>query len=182
MARDGVKKTALDSDPKMSAPHITVSYNGGEKRVPLSVQPSLELTDSQVDRAEGELHRVLRKLFNVDPEVAFYLHEVETKRVMSKESFREPSYCQSFPTHWYLVMDSYSATSANGSTAGSYQVSLWQLDLQCRELSHLCVRSLFPPHLQSFCSIDSSLHFYLLTSHPTPIPKCLACPPCPMVA
>lgn len=108
----------------MSTPHITVSYNGGERRVALSVRPSLELTDSQVDRAESELHRVLRKLFNMDQETAFYLHEVETKRVMSKESFREPSYCHSFPSHWYLVMDSYTATNGSNPliTAGNYQV------------------------------------------------------------
>lgn len=109
----------------MSTPCITVSYNGGEKkRVSLSVQPSLELSDFQVERAEGELQRVVRKLFNVDQETAFYLYEVETKRVMSKESFREPSYCQTFPTHWYLVIDNYS--TSNGSsliTTGSFQVS-----------------------------------------------------------
>lgn len=94
----------------MSSPHITVSYSGGEKRVSLSVKPSLELSDSQVDRAESDLHRLLRRLFAVDSGVPFYLHEVETGRVMSKESFREPSYCLTFPAHWYMVMDSSSST------------------------------------------------------------------------
>lgn len=90
----------------MGTPHITVGYKGGEKRVTLSVQPSLELSDSQVDLAESELHRLLRRLFGVDSSAAFYLHEVETGRVMSKESFREPSYCLTFPAHWYMVMAS----------------------------------------------------------------------------
>ena len=109
----------------MSSPHITVSYNGWEKRVSLSVQPSLELSDAEVDNAEGELRRLLRKLFNVEQSTAFYLHEVESGRVMSKETFREPGYCTNFPTHWYLQMDTYPTT--NGSTAmgtnNSYQVS-----------------------------------------------------------
>lgn len=103
----------------MSSPHITVSYNGGEKRVSLSVQPSLELSDAEVDLAEGELRRLLRKLFNVEQNTAFYLHEVESGRVMSKESFREPGYCTNFPTHWYLEMDSYPTSNGNATLVNS---------------------------------------------------------------
>ena len=107
----------------MNPPFITVSYNGGEKKVPLAVRPSLELSDSQVSSAQGELHKVLRKIFNVEQGVQFYLHEVETKRVMSKESFREPTYCQTFPTHWYMVMDKFTnGTGSLGLTAERYQV------------------------------------------------------------
>lgn len=105
----------------MNIPHITVSYNGGEKRVPLGVQPSLELSDSEVNIAQGELHRVLRKIFCVEQDTPFFLHEVETGRVMSKESFREPNYCVNFPTHWYLVMDGY---ATNPITTNSYQVAI----------------------------------------------------------
>ena len=126
----------------MATPLITVSYNGGEKKVALSVQPRLELSDSEVDRAESELHRVLRKLFNMEQDSSFYLHEVESKRVMSKESFREPSYCQNFPTHWYLVMDSYPA--ANGNThnslvsADSFQVSCPSLHVLYQFIAGYC--------------------------------------------
>ena len=105
----------------MNTPSITVSYNGSEKRVALSVHPSLELTDSQVENAEGELYSLLRRLFNVvDSSLAFYLHEVETGRVMSRESFRQPSYCQNFPTHWYMVLENY---PANRDTT-SFQVTI----------------------------------------------------------
>lgn len=97
----------------MNAPHITVSYNGGEKKVSLAVQPGLELSDSEVDNAQTDLHRILRKLFNVDQGQTFHLYEVVTGRVMSKESFREPTYCHTFPNHWYMVLDTYS--SSNGS-------------------------------------------------------------------
>lgn len=106
----------------MSTPYITVSYSGQEERVCLSVQPSLELSDLQVDHAEGELHLLLRKLFKVEQDITFYLHEAETRRVMSKESFREPRYCKNFPTHWFLVMDSYVATNGGSSNANSFQV------------------------------------------------------------
>lgn len=82
---------------------ITINYCGVEKRIGLSVKPSLELSDRQVDSAEHALHARLRELFNVPEDVQFYLHEAETARIMSKESFREPGYTQSFPRHWYLV-------------------------------------------------------------------------------
>ncbi len=98
-------------------PTITVSYDGSEKRVALGVQPSLELSDSEVEKAESALHTLLRRLFSVESGCAFYLHEVETGRVMSKESFRQPSYCQTFPTHWFLVLDSFSASSSSSRTA-----------------------------------------------------------------
>ena len=84
---------------------ITVSYNGREKRVPLVIQPSLELSDFQVDEAELELFRIVQHVFNVPAEAAFFLHEAETNRIMTKESFRDPSYLLEFPRHWYLTVE-----------------------------------------------------------------------------
>lgn len=84
---------------------ITVSYNGREKRIPLVIQPSLELSDFQVDEAELELFRIVQHVFNVPAEAAFFLHEAETDRIMTKESFRDPSYLQEFPRHWYLTVE-----------------------------------------------------------------------------
>lgn len=89
----------------MNPPYITVSYKSSEKKVPLALRPSLELSDFQVDSAHGDLHRLLRELFSIEEGTNFYLYEVESGRAMSKESFREPSYCQSFPSHWFMVMD-----------------------------------------------------------------------------
>ena len=101
---------------------ITVSYSGVEKRVPLAVEPSIELSDDQVNNAELDLHSRLRELFQVPSGDQFYLHEAETARVMSKESFRE--YTVTFPSHWYLVSsgDSYRETSSlqqNGLQVGA---------------------------------------------------------------
>ncbi len=111
----------------MSLPHIKVSYNGEEKKVSLGVVPSLELTDSEVDSAQGRLHRLLRKVFNVHLDTGFYLYEVETRRAMSKESFREPSYCESFPSHWYMVIENYPSNGSSGvalrALSESFQVS-----------------------------------------------------------
>ncbi len=98
----------------MASTSITVSYLGVEKQVPLSIKPCLELSDQEVVHTELELHKQLRRLFQVSSDVQFYLHEAESSRVMSKESFRE--YSGSFPSHWYLInsRDSNDATTFNG--------------------------------------------------------------------
>ena len=84
---------------------ITVGYNGRERRIPLVVQPSLELSDFQVDQAELELCGIVRHVFSVPAEAGFSLHEAETDRILTKESFRDPSYLQTFPTHWYMTLE-----------------------------------------------------------------------------
>lgn len=81
---------------------ITVSYAGAQKVVSLAVKPSLELSDTQVDYAESELQKEILRAFRVVGEAGFYLHEAESGRIMSKESFREPAYCEHFPRYWYL--------------------------------------------------------------------------------
>lgn len=90
---------------------ITVSYNGRERRIPLVVQPSLELSDFEVDQAELELCGIVRLAFNVPAEVEFSLREAESNRTLTKESFRDPSYLQAFPKYWYLTVEK-SATEA----------------------------------------------------------------------
>jgi hypothetical protein len=84
---------------------ITVSYAGKEKRIPLVVRPSLELSDVDVDQAELELCHIVRHVFNIPVESDFSLHEAETSRILTKESFRDPSYLSTFPPHWYLTVE-----------------------------------------------------------------------------
>lgn len=84
---------------------ITVSYSGREKQIPLVVRPTLELSDFQVDQAELELCGIVRHVFQVPAEAGFSLHEAETSRTLTKESFRDPSYIQAFPKHWYLAVE-----------------------------------------------------------------------------
>jgi len=86
----------------MNPPHITVSYNGEEKTVPLAVQPSIELSDREVENALASLQKLLRSSFRLLPEETFHLYEAEENRTMTQESFREPGYCRLFPSHWYL--------------------------------------------------------------------------------
>lgn len=85
--------------------YILVSYSGREIRIPLVVIPSLELTDLDVDRAELELCQMVRHVFNIPVESGFSLHEAETNCVLTKESYRDPRYIQSFPLHWYLTVE-----------------------------------------------------------------------------
>lgn len=98
----------------MNPPHIKVSYNGEEKTVPLVVQPSIELSDSEVENALSSLQKILRKSFTLLPDDIFYLFEAEKNRTMTQESFREPNYCRTFPGHWYLVL------SSNNSSGSPY--------------------------------------------------------------
>ena len=87
------------------SPSITVSYAGRERRISLVVRPSLELSDEAVDQAEFELCHIVRHVFNIPVEAAFSLHEIESSRILTKESFRDPSYLESFPPHWYLTLE-----------------------------------------------------------------------------
>ncbi len=81
---------------------VTVSYGGRERRIPLAVKPGLELSDEQVEFAESDLTKIVRHVFRVAPEFRVDLHETEGGRIMTKESFRDPSYLPDFPRHWYL--------------------------------------------------------------------------------
>ena len=84
---------------------IKVSFNHQEQVLPLTIRPSLELTDLKVDAAEDELDQALRRAFDIQEDDTFYLHEAESGRILTKETFRDPGYCSSFPTHWYLVVE-----------------------------------------------------------------------------
>jgi len=101
---------------------ITVSYAGREKRIPLVVSPSLELSDVQVEYAESELHRVVRHVFQLPYESRFYLHEAESGRIMSRETFREPTQLSAFPRHWYLTVENYSESRAIVDVDGEEKV------------------------------------------------------------
>ena len=113
------------------APKITVSYNGREKRIPLVVQPSLELNDCEVDQAELELCGIVRHVFSIPAEADFTLHEAETSRILTKESFRDPSYIRIFPKYWYLTVEK-TATEAGEEED---EDKVWPYMLPCR---HQC--------------------------------------------
>ena len=96
---------------------IRVNFGDREQVLPLSVRPSLELPDSKVDAAEDQLNRALRQAFAIQPDDTIYLHEAVTNRILSKETFRDPGYCDDFPRHWYLVVEQ-KQRSMNGKAAG----------------------------------------------------------------
>ncbi len=82
---------------------VTVSHGGRERRIPLAVRPALELSDEQVEFAESELMRIVRHVFQVPLECGVDLHDTEGGRIMTGESFRDPSYLPHFPQHWFLT-------------------------------------------------------------------------------
>ena len=100
---------------------IRVSFSGREHVLPLSVRPSLELPDSKVDAAEDQLNRALRQAFAIQPDATIYLHEAVTNRILSKETFRDPGFCEEFPRHWYLVVEQ-QQRSLNGKAGVSREV------------------------------------------------------------
>lgn len=114
---------------------ITVSFNRQEEVLPLTIRPSLELSDYKVDAAEDELFKALRKAFAIESDDTFYLHEAESGRIMSKESFRDPGYCSNFPSHWYLVVE----RRADGKGNAGYVVSSEREEGQNRDLNHTSV-------------------------------------------
>ena len=73
--------------------------------MPLLVHPSLELSDAEVQDAHLSLHTHLRRAFRLSQKATYYIHEVETGRILTQESYRDPSYCPNFPSHWYLVLE-----------------------------------------------------------------------------
>ena len=60
---------------------------------------------------DWETHPQPRLVFNNlgDAETAhtveFCLHEAESGRILTKESFRDPSFISCFPRHWYLTVE-----------------------------------------------------------------------------
>ena len=84
---------------------VTISYGGKEKRIPLAVRPALELSDEQVAFAETDFMAIVRRVFQVPPDNRAELYETEGGRIMTRESFRDPSYLPNFPRHWYLTTE-----------------------------------------------------------------------------
>lgn len=125
---------------------ITVSYSGREKRIPLVAQPSIELSDFEVDQAELELCGIVRHIFNIPAEAGFCLYEAETDRALTKESFRDPSYITAFPKFWYLTVEKTASEAAEEEEAPAgdkvraqpHHVLLCRLHIyQCLMFSHM---------------------------------------------
>ena len=104
-----------------SVPEIVVSYgNGGESTcVDIGVVPSLELRDEQVEEATSNLFSFLRSAFHLPFESRLILHETESGRTLSNETFRDPSFVSNFPRYWYL-------TAGNGYNASILTSAVFQ--------------------------------------------------------
>ena len=111
LERSGAPATTVGSSslPSLMAatttPLITVSYGGVKHQMPIGVRPALELNDAEVDEAEEQLRTALRSAFSLPDEAQLTVHETESGRSLSKESFRDPANLARFPKYWYLRVD-----------------------------------------------------------------------------
>ena len=94
-----------------TSPVITVSYGGVERQLSIGIRPALELGDTEVDEAEEQLRSALRRAFSLPDEARLTVHETESGRCLSKESFRDPANLSQFPKYWYLRVDNGYSTS-----------------------------------------------------------------------
>lgn len=94
-----------------ATPVIVVTYGGREERLALSVRPCLELSDVEADQAADHVWKTLKEMFSLSSGTEVTLHETESGRTMSKESFRDPAYLLHFPKFWYLTVESTTAFS-----------------------------------------------------------------------
>ena len=108
-----------------SIPEIVVSYGdrGDSTCVDIGVLPCLELRDEQVQEATDRLYSFLRSAFHLPYDSRLTLHETENGRILSKETFRDPSFVKQFPKYWYL-------TAENGYNAASIAPTFQSLSVE----------------------------------------------------
>lgn len=80
---------------------ITISFNGKEKKIPLIVQPSPQLTDSQAQSALESVTRLVQHIFKIVDSRSFTLRDSFSYNKLAKNSFRQ----EQFPLRWNVVFD-----------------------------------------------------------------------------
>lgn len=90
-----------------STPEIIVSYGdrGDRTCVSIGLVPGVELRDEEVDEATVQLLASVRSAFHIPIESRLTLHETETGRILSNETFRDPTFIPNFPRYWYLTVE-----------------------------------------------------------------------------
>ena len=81
---------------------ITISYNGKEKKIPLIVQPSPQLSDAQAQSALESVTRLVQQIFKIVDSRNFTLRDsFSYYNKLTKNSFRQVD----FPLKWNVVFD-----------------------------------------------------------------------------
>ena len=87
---------------------VTICFNGKEKKIPLVVQPSPQLSDVQLELAFDSLTRLVQQIFKITDSRGFTLRDSHSYSKLNKNSFRQ----EHFPLKWNVVYDKCEANDA----------------------------------------------------------------------
>ncbi len=138
-------------------PEIVVSYGGGGDStcVDIGIVPSLELQDEEVEEATSNLYEFLRSAFHLPCESKLTLHETESGRILSNETFRDPSFVSNFPRYWYL-------TAGNGFNAPHITSMFQSLSMDDSTVSVVAQLE----HMYMYVNVPRKLELYGSTGMP----------------
>ena len=80
---------------------ITISFNGKEKKIPLVVQPSSQLSDAQAQSGLESVTRLVQQIFKIVDSRSFTLRDSFSYNKLTKNSFK----LEKFPLKWNVVFD-----------------------------------------------------------------------------
>jgi len=101
---------------------VTICFNGKEKKIPLVVQPSPQLSDVQLELALNSLTRLVQQIFKITDSRSFTLRDSHSYSKLNKNSFRQ----EHFPLKWNVVYDKSEANDAmikHGGVVRGYALS-----------------------------------------------------------
>ena len=80
---------------------ITIIFNGKEKKIPLVVQPSPQLSDAQAQSALESVTRLVQQIFKIVDSRSFTLRDSFSYNKLTKNSFKQVD----IPLKWNVVFD-----------------------------------------------------------------------------
>lgn len=80
---------------------VTICFNGKEKKIPLVVQPSSQLSDLQAQLALESVTRLVQQIFKIADSRNFTLRDSFSYNKLTKNSFKQ----EKFPSKWNVVFD-----------------------------------------------------------------------------
>ena len=80
---------------------ITICFNGKEKKIPLIVQPSSQLSDLQAQAALESVTRLVQQIFKIVDCRNFTLRDSFSYYKLTKNTFKQ----ENFPLKWNVVFD-----------------------------------------------------------------------------
>ena len=80
---------------------ITITFNGKEKKIPLVVQPSSQLSDAQAQSGLESVTRLVQQIFKIVDSRSFTLRDSFSYNKLTKNSFKQ----EKFPLKWNVVFD-----------------------------------------------------------------------------